>query len=59
MAYFKAGQFADAIPPLRAVISKLPGNAQAELLLGMSLYGAGDYKEAAEYLEPASHQNAG
>ncbi len=53
IAYFKMGRLAEAVKPLEA--AKAQGNStQLDILLGISLYGAGRYHDATPYLERAS-----
>jgi tetratricopeptide (TPR) repeat protein len=57
LAYFKLGQFAKAIAPLKAGAAGMPDSRQADVLLGMALYGTAQYRDAIVYLSRAQQND--
>ncbi len=53
LAYFKQGQFRDAL----AALQNEPGSDQTVTLIGMSHFGLHEYKKAAEILQPLATQH--
>lgn len=51
LAYFKNGQFADALQPFSDELKRHPGDGRLTVLLGMTHYGMGDYLVAIPYLQ--------
>ncbi len=51
LAYFKNGQFADALQPFSDELKRHPGDDRLTVLLGMTHYGMGDYLVAIPYLQ--------
>jgi tetratricopeptide (TPR) repeat protein len=58
LVYFQQGQFVKAVPALRQAQKLKPGLPNIDVLLAMSLSGAGEYKEALPGLEKGFRQSA-
>ncbi len=59
LAYFKLGHLEHAVVPLKMAETALPqAQGQISVLLGMSYYGTGKYKDAIPYLEAAQRDKA-
>jgi tetratricopeptide (TPR) repeat protein len=56
MAWFYAGQYADAILPLRRYLQTQPNDLPGRSMLALSLYKTGDFRRVIETLQPISSQ---
>ena len=57
LAYFKNGQFADALQPFSDELKHHPGDDRLTLLMGMTHYGMGDYLVAIPYLQRGAERD--
>lgn len=57
LAYFKNGQFADALKPFADELKRHPGDPRLTLLLGMTHYGMADYLVAVPFLKRGAQQD--